>query len=407
MRGLFEYHPGNFSFTIPEGWQKVAVTEVPPLRQFKKPLFGLNKTGTSCYLAYFDEEIDREYYEQTGFGTRTFAGGLQFDSQWYAPSETLPEDFTFSHERAQHFKQEFYHVYSMSAVPTHTQAPVVALFDAEGGTVEQSCADDMKPLTESWKVFYPSLALSRDVSGFLFVGLLTTTERDKNEPHLLFKSDADGLIYTLGSTPARWSLNHTFHPEGTIEGLTEKNTLLRFNVFTGKTEHSQPLVPKGTVIDYYRYLDKEWALVVADQACLDKGSCPSELYSKQGDVFSKVWSAGSNPQGPASILGYIPEKKQVVLRRGYADAGCSSNHVSLFDETTKKMTEAASYASCDGEAETPSQIAARKKIAVLTEAAGIRRQSKLLRVERGMLDFADAETVPQARWTSFIEHFAQ
>ncbi len=394
MKGEFVFEPANISFTLPEGWRTVPLSDAPQLEGFSTSQFALAKESDGCFLVYYDQRIDTDVYAQTGFGERTFAGQLQFDNQWYAPQEVLPEDFSFSFEKAQRFPREIYTLGIHTSTPTFTVAPQLVLFEQEGKVIPDACISDMKPLTKSWKPYFAGATLDSTSSGYIYAGYQPGGAAT-GVAHIFFKSDSGNAAQVLSQAPApRWR-DMTFRADGTIEGVTERGTLSRFNVFTGATSNSPQLISSGVVLTHYRHAAREWVLGAADMLCLDKGNCLSTLYTKN-DTGQFVAVAGGKMQGPTRILGYIPEKKQVVLWSGFGDAGCSTQQLYTYDETTKRMTKGVGYGGCMDEAETEPYQADKEKFDAVKEAAGIPRTSTLLRVEKGMLTIAESQLVREA-----------
>jgi hypothetical protein len=393
MKGEFVFEPANISFTLPEGWRSVPLSDAPALEGFSTSQFALAKESDGCFLVYYDQQIDRDLYAQTGFGERTFAGPLQFDNQWYAPQEVLPEDFTFT-QTPQRFKREIYTLGIHSSTPTFKIAPQLILFEQEGNVIPDTCIADMKPLTESWKPYFAGATLDSKSTGYIYAGY-QPGGADTGVAHIFFKSDTGNAPQVLSQAPApRWR-DMTFRADGTIEGVTERGTLSRFNVFSGATSNSPQLISSGVVLTHYRHGAREWVLATADMACLDKGNCLSTLYIKNDSgQFTPV--TGGKMQGPTRIVGYIPEKKHVVLRSGFGDAGCISEQLYIYDETKKSMTKGAGYGGCIGADESIPYAADKARFDAVVEAAGVERKSTLLRVEKGMLTTADAELIREA-----------
>jgi hypothetical protein len=394
MKGEFVFEPANISFTLPEGWRSVPLSDAPALEGFSTSQFALAKESDGCFLVFYDQRIDTDVYAQTGFGERTFAGPLQFDNQWYAPQEALPEDFSFSFANAQRFPREIYTLGIHGSTPTFKIAPQLILFEQEGKVIPDTCIADMKPLTESWKPYFAGATLDSKSTGYIYAGY-QPGGAGTGVAHIFFKSDTGNAPQVLSQAPApRWR-DMTFRADGTIEGVTERGTLSRFNVFSGATSNSPQLISSGVVLTHYRHATREWVLATADMACLDKGNCLSTLHVKNDSgLFTPV--TGGKMQGPTRILGYIPEKKQVVLWSGFGDGGCSTQQLYIYDEAKKSMTKSAGYGGCAGDEETEPYVADKEKFDAIKEAAGIPRTSTLLRVEKGMLTTADEQLLREA-----------
>lgn len=405
MTGEFTFEPANIAFKLPEGWERIPLSDAPPLAGFNTSQFALSNEKAGCYLVFYDQDIDTDIYGQTGFGLRTFAGDLQFDNQWYAPHEVLPEDFTFDFDAPQRFPREIYKLGIVFNTPTFKVQPQLILFERDGKVIPDSCISDMKPLTESWKTYFKTTTLGQKSSGYIYVqrqpGL-----KPLAVSHLVYKPDDGAPVQMLAQSPAAWGNTMTFRADGTIEGVTDRGTLSRFNVFTGATSNSPQLLSKGEVIDYYHYQEREWVLGVDSNICLDSGSCAATLYTKGGDgTFTPV--AGGKIQGPTDIVGYIPEKKQLILRSGYGDAGCSRSEIYVYEESKKAVTKTIKSSGCADEPETPEQVKNRLGQEALIEAAGKPRKSKLLRVQNGMLSISDSELVREASGgTPFLEDYS-
>lgn len=401
----FSYEPANISFTLPEGWEHLSLADAPQLLGFNTSGFALSNEKEGCYLVYYDQDIDKDIYAQTGFGERTFAGEIQFDNQWYAPQEVLPEDFTFDFDKPQRFPREIYALGIFYGTPTFTKAPQLILFEREGTVIPDVCIADMKALTESWKPYFKATTLSQKSSGYLYA----TTQPgavSSGVSHIFFKSDDGSAPQVLTQSPAQWGRTMTFRADGTIEGVTKNGTLSRFNIFSGSTTNSQPLLPTGEVLTYYRYAADEWVLGAASMSCLDGGNCKSTLYKKDSDGAFKVVSGGTL-NGPTGIVGYAPEKKQLILSSGYGDAGCSRAELYIYDVTKKSVTRTLKYSGCLEEPDTPEQVKTRLEMDNLREAAGIKRQSHLLRVERGIVSITDASQVREAMSGAlFVEDYS-
>lgn len=393
MRGEFVFEPANISFTLPEGWRTVPLSDAPQLEGFSTSQFALAKESEGCYLVFYDQEIDRDVYAQTGFGERTFAGSLQFDNQWYAPQEVLPEDFTFT-ETPQRFGREIYTLGIHASTPTFKISPQLILFQQEGKVIPDTCIADMKPLTESWKPYFAGATLDGKSTGHIYAGYQPGSA-GTGVAHIFFASDTGSAPQVLSQAPApRWR-DMTFRADGTIEGVTERGTLSRFNVFTGATSNSPQLISSGAVLMHYRHGAREWVLAAADIACLDKGNCLSTLYTKN-DTGQFTPVSGGKTQGPARIMGYIPEKKQLVLWSGFGDAGCITEQLYIYDEAKKSTTKSVGYGGCMDAQEHVPYAAEKAKYDAVVEAAGLPRKSTLLRVEKGMLTIADATLLREA-----------
>lgn len=405
MTREFTFEPANISFTLPDGWEHLALVDAPQLVGFNTSQFALTNDTAGCFLVYYDQMIDRDIYAQTGFGLRTFAGDQQFDNQWYAPHEVLPEDFTFDYDKPQRFPREIYTLGISFNTPTYKVQPQLILFERDGKVIPDACINDMKSLTESWKRYFKTTTLDLKSAGHIYVQREPSSSADV-VAHLFFKPDDGSPAQMLTQSPAAWGRSMTFRADGTIEGVTSRGTLSRFNVFSGATSNSPQLISKGEILDYYHYGEKEWVLSAGDRYCLDKGNCLSTLNLKDTDGQFKA-ATGGKMQGPTHIVGYVPEKKQLILGSGYGDGGCSHQELYVYDEGKKTLTKSFAYGGCADEPQTPEQVKSRLQYEALVEAAGKSRKSQLLRVERGILSVGDSELVREAgSGTMFIEDYS-
>lgn len=415
--GYMVYDPGNFAFQIPGDWVPISGLQLLPVG-YEKPRFLLKKQGTPCVIGYFDQEFPGlDVYAQTGFAQRVFSmnGTLQFDTQWYAPQEVLPEDFSFSTNSIQPAPGEIYSFGGSFNVPTYTKSPNLILFNELGGKVHEvneqgitytpQCVDDMLISLQTWETYFQNTTLQDTSQGYIFVNRSDQGQSEPN-PQLYFKSTQDDeLTYTLGPSHTPWG-SDTVLRGSILESIDAQNNLVSYlvgeNAFLGDIK----IPVRGVIIDRYGYKNREWLLTVNAGALRDEWSGPVTLHewSREGNT---VTTLGTFQLRYPSIYGYDPIKKQLILESGFGDAGMRSYEYFAFDEVEKAVKEVGKYVTDAYEVETPSEREKIQEIQFYIEGAVQRKRASYVVVKThgvlslGVIDLPELHAY--GRFSQFVE----
>ena len=379
----FVYELGNFAFKLADGW--VAQPSVPSLPLgYSNPKFFLKKQGATCVIGYFDHDRPSfDDYAQTGFGTRTFSGTMQFDSQWYAPQLSLPEDFTFSFGSVTHAKGEIYDFGGSFNVPTYDTQANLILFDENAGLVPDGCAEDMQNMLTTWKKYFKKITLTKELEGYLFFGRVdaTTTE---NSYHLFFKStDVDAETYDVGVSPFV-ATAPVFLNGSTLEGFNQDGKLITMNLFEPHHIQSTDIGISSLVFSRFGFGSSEWYLV-SNGTHAEFGN---ELYQRTGAAEAKKVGTVSVRYG--HIEGYDPKEKRLVITGGYGDGGCSSREIQTYS-AEGGFSKMYSYGQCEGDILSAEEIQRRAVLEKITK--GIASRAVLyprLELSHGILSMNNA-----------------
>ena len=412
----FEYHSdvGNFSLTVPPGWQQV--------RNAPKPdgaidtLFSFTKPASNCMITYarmphYSNFNDEPYVFVSFFIPPPSQGnfihtadGEQLSPQWWLPKRFMPQGFATDTPVEQWSVRKPYphEVLETSQLFGGTAQPGVGqffLYDSSGGTVGDSCVADYVSFLSSIGIHFQSTTVGPNSTGSLFASIYKGQD---STPDLTFYFvGPDGIPYQIFQFPFTYvGQEPVLHDGKFFFGVGDSLIQAVDPIAKQKFLFAGTAADYGKVINDFFFYGGRLFYLQGNSDCHEyKSVCKNDLY--EYDPAKKYGTVLAKGIASSNILGYNSAANLLYLEHGTGDAGCSSGTLEAYDFNHHLMAKITDYDNCYGDAPSPQyqQFGAVQKM--------VKDQSvplNVIPIKDGRLDVTASSTIPEPWGVTTIDY---
>ncbi len=353
----------NVSFALPEGWTEVAdLGSVAPPEGITDVTFAFTNAESCVIAAGKYPEDGYLIYRQVSFAdSMTNATEDQYDGNWYVP---YPSRITPEESEAQIGNPEF----DVSNLRKPMEGEFRAngfqdglgliLWNSTGGTVPESCNDDMNALLQSIASYYEPVTLDPSSVGRLAIGSARFAAMGSwTAKSLLLLTEPSGETRMISELPA--DLESVFIYDQKMYGALNtrgaddtvvSSAIYVVDPFAGTQQDVEGTRRDGVeIVSLYGQGDSLYTFEMAseNEASCDslRDYCTSDLYKTSLKTGTRELLAKDMKSG--WITGVETATGAVYVVNGYGDAGCGWSKTRRILGSTEEMVDEFSGCSDD------------------------------------------------------------